>query len=448
MKTFASGLHAGPLDVSVASHLAGALIITEAGGVRLTENRPSDEAHLRYALADRLGSVGCETDGAGNVTSREEYYSYGGSAGSDEEKQEVHDRTRRYSGRERDATGLIYYGWRYYQPEAGRWLSADPGGLIDGANLFLFCRCNPVMLSDADGRAPKDEVSEFVTRISMLSHDVLEDHAGAWFLLCGDGGGQLRDYPGLLRALHLSAGGGNVMAQLAVGHLMDAWHLAGEPDRPLEGNSLEVAIGEMKWSPAASLYSSSKSSSSESSSSESSSSVRSLSEDSPSSPEFSPSEAESNMRDNPYMQQIALPPGGEFNSIGMIERTDVVKLYRAETDSRADDHNPLEWGFMPSREFYGLKKMMDDDVLIAAGSFNRAHFFGSGNLNDEPFTVYEIDTAGVPVVSVRENMRLNAQFMQLRNDPDVQIALEFDEFHISNDYLSREKVFIANSRKH
>ncbi|EPF0317321.1 RHS repeat-associated core domain-containing protein, partial [Enterobacter chuandaensis] len=46
----------------------------------------------------------------------------------------------------------LYYGWRYYQPETGRWLSADPGGLIDGPNLFRFCKNNPISLYDEDGQ--------------------------------------------------------------------------------------------------------------------------------------------------------------------------------------------------------------------------------------------------------------------------------------------------------
>lgn len=128
------------------------IVITEAGGVRLMEDRQKGEVHLRYAFTDHLGSSTGETDETGHVTSREEYYPYGGSAGADEEAEEIHDRTRRYSGKERDATGLLYYGWRYYQPETGRWLSADPGGMIDGMNLFRFCSNNPVSLYDKNGQ--------------------------------------------------------------------------------------------------------------------------------------------------------------------------------------------------------------------------------------------------------------------------------------------------------
>ena len=136
--------------------------ITESGGVRVVQDRINNETHLRYGFTDHLNSVGGETDAAGNVISREEYYAYGGSAGNDEGAAEVTDRTRRYSGKERDATGLYYYGFRYYQPWVGRWLSADPGGLIDGINLFHMCRNNPVRYSDNNGLDSIDNIAHFI----------------------------------------------------------------------------------------------------------------------------------------------------------------------------------------------------------------------------------------------------------------------------------------------
>lgn len=128
------------------------IVITDAGNARLVNNRLTGKIHLRYKLTSPFNSTSGETDDAGNITSREEYFPYGASAGSDEETCEVTDRTRRYSGKERDASGLLYYGWRYYQAESGRWLSADPGGLIDGVNLFHFCRNNPINGVDNDGK--------------------------------------------------------------------------------------------------------------------------------------------------------------------------------------------------------------------------------------------------------------------------------------------------------
>ncbi|MHA1067257.1 RHS repeat-associated core domain-containing protein, partial [Enterobacter ludwigii] len=57
----------------------------------------------------------------------------------------------------RDATGLYYYGYRYYQPWAGRWLSADPAGTVDGLNLFRMCRNNPQTMRDMNGCGPESE---------------------------------------------------------------------------------------------------------------------------------------------------------------------------------------------------------------------------------------------------------------------------------------------------
>lgn len=128
------------------------VIITEQGSARLVQNGLKGEEYLRYGFADSLASIGGESDDAGNLTAREEHLPFGASAGADEEASEVKDRTRRYSGKERDATGLYYYGWRYYQPNSGRWLSADPGGLVDGGNLYRFCSNSPLRLRDRDGR--------------------------------------------------------------------------------------------------------------------------------------------------------------------------------------------------------------------------------------------------------------------------------------------------------
>lgn len=110
------------------------------------------DAQLRYSYADQLGSGCLEVDGSGAVISQEAYYPHGGTAvwaaGS-----EVQGRYKfvRYSGKERDASGLYYYGHRYYQPWLGRWLSADPAGAVDGLNLFSMVCNNPVTMVDEQG---------------------------------------------------------------------------------------------------------------------------------------------------------------------------------------------------------------------------------------------------------------------------------------------------------
>ena len=115
---------------------------------------------LRYSYDNLIGSSGLELDGDGNVISMEDYYPYGGTAvWTARSAVEADYKTVRYSGKERDATGLYYYGYRYYQPWVGRWLSPDPAGTVDGLNLFRMVRNNPVTLKDIDGRFSVGEMA-------------------------------------------------------------------------------------------------------------------------------------------------------------------------------------------------------------------------------------------------------------------------------------------------
>jgi len=122
----------------------------------------------RWTYDSLTGSSGLEVDGDGNVISTEEYYPYGGTAVLTARSQsEVNYKTVRYSGKERDATGLYYYGYRYYQPWAGRWLSADPAGTADGLNLFRMVRNNPVTHTDHDGRMmDTEEYTDFQIQLA------------------------------------------------------------------------------------------------------------------------------------------------------------------------------------------------------------------------------------------------------------------------------------------
>ncbi|WP_424540254.1 RHS repeat-associated core domain-containing protein [Serratia marcescens] len=107
---------------------------------------------VRYSYDNLTGSSGLELDGGGSIISMEEYYPYGGTAvWAARSALEVDYKTLHYSGKERDATGLYYYGYRYYQPWVGRWLSADPAGTVDGLNLFRMVRNNPTSFVDNDG---------------------------------------------------------------------------------------------------------------------------------------------------------------------------------------------------------------------------------------------------------------------------------------------------------
>ncbi|NHB86252.1 RHS repeat domain-containing protein [Photorhabdus tasmaniensis] len=123
--------------------------------------KPEDISNnqLRYSYDNLIGSSQLELDDKGQIISQEEYYPFGGTAmWAANSQTEANYKTIRYSGKERDATGLYYYGYRYYQPWVGRWLSADPAGTVDGLNLYRMVRNNPVRLTDIDGRIPKDNI--------------------------------------------------------------------------------------------------------------------------------------------------------------------------------------------------------------------------------------------------------------------------------------------------
>ncbi len=107
---------------------------------------------FRYSLNNHLGSSTLELDQAADILSYEEYYPFGGTAIWAAKSQiEAKYKVVRYSGKERDATGLYYYGYRYYAPWLGRWLNPDPAGTVDGLNLFAMVGNNPISRSDPMG---------------------------------------------------------------------------------------------------------------------------------------------------------------------------------------------------------------------------------------------------------------------------------------------------------
>jgi RHS repeat-associated protein len=58
----------------------------------------------------------------------------------------------RYTGREFDSTGgLYYYRARYYDPEMGRFLSEDPMRFSAGMNFYTYVRNSPLDLTDPTG---------------------------------------------------------------------------------------------------------------------------------------------------------------------------------------------------------------------------------------------------------------------------------------------------------
>ncbi|AZE56461.1 Rhs-family protein [Pseudomonas synxantha] len=113
---------------------------------------------LRFCLKDQQSSHGLELGEQAELLSQESYFPYGGTAWwASRNAVEGSYKTRRYSGKERDGSGLYYYGFRYYAPWLQRWINPDPAG--DGAQLnpYLMAFNNPITFVDSMGLQPAAE---------------------------------------------------------------------------------------------------------------------------------------------------------------------------------------------------------------------------------------------------------------------------------------------------
>ncbi|TCW52921.1 insecticidal toxin complex protein TccC [Bacillus thuringiensis] len=134
-----------------------------------TQPNGIENDQYRYSISDHLGSSMLELDRQGQIISKEEFYPYGGTAlWAARTEVEANYKTIRYSGKELDATGLYYYGYRYYMPWLGRWLNPDPAGTVDGMNLYRMVGNNPINSIDEMGLQEKPNV------FTLTSSDVTE----------------------------------------------------------------------------------------------------------------------------------------------------------------------------------------------------------------------------------------------------------------------------------
>ena len=129
------------------------------------ENITNDQ--VRYSLNDHLQSSALELDQNADLISQEWYYPFGGTACfAARSATEAKYKTVRYSGKERDATGLYYYGFRYYAPWLQRWINPDPAGYVDGMNLYSMVGNRPINFGDLDGRAGKELTTADISHIA------------------------------------------------------------------------------------------------------------------------------------------------------------------------------------------------------------------------------------------------------------------------------------------
>ncbi|MDR3678038.1 MAG: RHS repeat-associated core domain-containing protein [Acidobacteriota bacterium] len=101
-----------------------------------------------YFHADGLGSVTSLTDGSGQLAASYVYDSFGkltASTGS-------LTNPFQYTGREFDSEiGLYYYRARYYDPNAGRFISEDPIRFAGSSDFYVYVQNKPIIGKDPTG---------------------------------------------------------------------------------------------------------------------------------------------------------------------------------------------------------------------------------------------------------------------------------------------------------
>ena len=112
-----------------------------------------ENSTLRYVHQDHLSGTSLMTDDEGNEISGINYYPFGLTRTGDVPTD------RKFTGQRLDDTGLYYYGARYYDPEIGRFISADtiiPDPTNPQAyNRYTYCLNNPLKYVDPSGNIVK-----------------------------------------------------------------------------------------------------------------------------------------------------------------------------------------------------------------------------------------------------------------------------------------------------
>jgi RHS repeat-associated protein len=114
-------------------------------------------ASATYLHPDHLGGTNVTTEENGEVTQTLDYYPYG----SQRIASGLFEEQRRFTGHEHDQENdLTYANARYYEHNAGKWLSQDPAGrdnpgqfLTDPQQLnsYAYGRNNPIRFLDRNG---------------------------------------------------------------------------------------------------------------------------------------------------------------------------------------------------------------------------------------------------------------------------------------------------------
>ncbi|OGV41195.1 MAG: hypothetical protein A2X46_07540 [Lentisphaerae bacterium GWF2_57_35] len=147
------------LDLSGALQGAGGI-----GGLLCASLGGPGSPNTVFYSSDANGNIVDLTDSNGALVAHYEYDPYGNTLRA--EGAEASINPYRFSSKYADEeTALYYYGFRFYSPEMGRWLSRDPIQERGGLNLYRFIRNNSINAIDRLGQT---EWREWVAIVMMV----------------------------------------------------------------------------------------------------------------------------------------------------------------------------------------------------------------------------------------------------------------------------------------
>jgi len=135
------------------------------GGLLMAEQdddpaNPASPVTAYYYTNDANGNITTVADNLGNPVAQYEYDPYGRvvlAAGAYADANPY-----RFSSKYADGeSGWLYYGYRYYMPDTGRWASRDPIEESGGVNLYGFVGNDGVDLVDYLGMNPLGPIAPF-----------------------------------------------------------------------------------------------------------------------------------------------------------------------------------------------------------------------------------------------------------------------------------------------
>ena len=116
----------------------------------VTQVQVTNEARAYWYISDHLSTSQLITDDSGDVVWQGDYQPFGQ---VDVVVDEL-DNHFRFPGQILDTESGLHYNWhRFYDPETGRYISADPIGLAGGMNLYAYVGGDPVTFIDPLGLA-------------------------------------------------------------------------------------------------------------------------------------------------------------------------------------------------------------------------------------------------------------------------------------------------------